>query len=532
MVAKESGKESELDERLSALVTNVTAVRAVTSAIEGTLGPNGLDVLLVGRLGDVVVSNDGATILETMDASHPAARMLIRAARAQEEEVGDGTTTTVILAGALVSEGAGQVARGVPISRVLQGIEFGLEKAAEFIRSRARVLGGTGRAHRRTVVDPSDQVSPQGVLLQAAKIAARGQSEVAKLVVAAAQVVGQRRLKESSFRFKDLIVGQEGGASRVIGGVLIHRDTEPMGDEVNWPIRDARILVVDDALEPEKIDEEALRTESGFARFLACQEEFRQHLHKLVELGVNLVVVDRSAAEIAHEILGDAGVALFERVPLSEWRRAAEHTGARPVKRTMLRRGPEDLARCLGFARRADFDQALKQLQLTSGRGARTATVVLSAATAEVMDERLRIGRDAASAVQATVQGGYVPGGGAIEIAAGLHLEKLRGELPGMAGFGLECVIEALTRPLSQIVANSGFNPLEKVREVMQRQAVSGCDSLGIDCETGEVCEMLARGVIDPAPVKVNALRTAGEIAQAVLRVNTIIKKRERDGRV
>ena len=158
------------------------------------------------------------------------------------------------------------------------------------------------------------------------------------------------------------------------------------------------------------------------------------------------------------------------------------------------------------------------------------ATILVGASTREVRDERERIARDAASAVQAVAVGGVVPGGGASELAAARAVQALREGMRGMAAYGADCVVEALKAPLMQIVANAGFNPLEKVEDASAAQAAQECPALAIDCDTGEVADMLRAGVVDPLLVKRQALRTAFEVARAVLRIDTIIKKRPEAG--
>jgi len=197
------------------------------------------------------------------------------------------------------------------------------------------------------------------------------------------------------------------------------------------------------------------------------------------------------------------------------------------VKRTALRRDPADLERYLGSADRVYEDEKLEHVRFLGGAGKPMATILVGAATEEVVDERERIAKDAAAAVQAAVRGGVVPGGGAAELAAARRVAQARRSIKGMAGYGMDCVVEALRRPLAQIVANAGYNSLEKAGDVLAAQEESGRDTLGIDCETGEVADMLELGVIDPAQVKLYAIKAAGEIAEAILRINTIIKMRE-----
>ena len=141
--------------------------------------------------------------------------------------------------------------------------------------------------------------------------------------------------------------------------------------------------------------------------------------------------------------------------------------------------------------------------------------------------ERERICNDAACSVQAAIRGGIVPGGGAIEIACAREVEKLRSSQRGMQAYGLLCVTEALKKPFAQIVANAGFNPLEKTGDVMARQTEEDDPNLAVDCETGDVRNMLELGILDPALVKIHAFKAAMEIACAILRIDTIIKKKD-----
>ncbi|HQA60254.1 MAG TPA: TCP-1/cpn60 chaperonin family protein, partial [Tepidanaerobacteraceae bacterium] len=155
------------------------------------------------------------------------------------------------------------------------------------------------------------------------------------------------------------------------------------------------------------------------------------------------------------------------------------------------------------------------------------ATVLVGAATDEIVGERERIAKDAASSLQAAVLYGMVPGGGAIEIAISRELEKERNKTKGMAAYGIDCVISALKKPLAQIVYNAGYNPLEKVEEAIYSQSEANKNSIGINCENGKAEDMVELGVVDPAQVKAYALKAAGEVSEAILRINTIIKKRD-----
>lgn len=501
-------RPSNGDDRLSALLTNANAIRAVASAVEGTLGPKGLNCMLIDTLGDVTITNDGSTILDKIEVSHPAARLLIHAAKAQEREVGDGTTTTTLLANALIQAAVHHVSRGVPVPRLLEGMRAAITRALHVIEGMARCPAGLD--------DP--------ILRQAAFVAGREHADIADLVVQAAQLVGRETLLDPHYRLADRVVAQEGAQSAVIRGVVIRKDR--MNRQMPTRLTNVRVLVVDDALEPDAPGGDALGTEAGFNRFLQAQEEFRAGIRTILQAGVRFVAVERAIDPAAEELLTEAGAIAVRRVSASDLASIAEHCGARPVKRTAIRRTPAELEAVLGSASTVYADERRGCLQVSGGAGRPMATLLVGASTREVRDERERIARDAAAAVQAVVAGGAVPGGGAAEIAAARAVQSLREELRGMAAYGADCVAEALKLPLMQIVANAGYNPLEKVEDVIAAQAARACPSLAVDCDTGEVTDMHEAGVVDPLPVKRQALQTAFEVAEAILRIDTIIKKR------
>jgi chaperonin GroEL (HSP60 family) len=507
---QQKGHNSGEEETLSALMTNANAVRVIAQAVEGTIGPKGLDTMLVDQTGEVVITNDGVTILELMDVNHPAARVLINTARAQQEEIGDGTTTATILAGALVNEGVNQVRKGVPVVKIIEGMRQGIATAIQAFGQKAVQVSRL-----------DDQV-----IRKVARVAARGNDDIAELVTKATQVVGREKLLDPAYKLADHIRAVEGADNQVVSGVIIEK--EPVNTEMPKKLQAVKVLIIDDALEPEEVEDEALGTEIGFTRYLKLQEEFAYNVAKVARLGVRLVLTDRGIHDKAEEILTDAGVMVLQRVPHRELCQAAEFTGAKLLKRTGLKKDETELARLLGEAADVVLDEKLKQVLILGGKGKAHATVLVGASTKEVVGERERIAKDAAAAVQAAIKGGIIAGGGAAELAIAREVSISREQVKGMAVYGIDCVAEALKQPFAQIVFNAGYNPLEKLGNVLSVQIEQGKDSLGINCDTGEIADMLAAGIYDPVLVKKYALKAAGEVAEAVLRIDTIIKKRER----
>ncbi|MDP3487846.1 MAG: TCP-1/cpn60 chaperonin family protein [Bacillota bacterium] len=502
---------SEVDEKLAALMINANAIQAIAAAVEGTMGPKGLDTMLVDRFGEVIITNAGVTILEKMDVNHPAAKMLINVAKAQQEEIGDGTTTATIMAGALIAEGVGQVVRGVPVARVIEGMKVGVRCAALSVERRSRSI--------ESLEDP--------ILSRIAYISGREHEDIASLVVGAARLIGKEKLMDKSFKLAETILAEEGADNEVFMGVIIGK--ERLSKQMPKSIHGVKVLVIDDALEPEEIGDEALATELGFKKYMELQAEFKENIQKIIDLGVNLCLVDRGIDDIAEEMLTDAEIMAVSRVSSRDLRKIADHTGARALKRTTLRKDLAELERYVGVAEQALEDEHLGHVRVIGGAGKPMATILVGAATAEVVGERERIAKDAASSVQAAVRGGYVPGGGAIEIAVAKDVEGVRQTMKGMSAYGVDCVCAALKRPLSQIVLNAGFNPLEKVEDVIAAQISQGLDTLAINCDSGDVMDMLVLGVVDPTLVKVYAIKAAGEIAEAILRIDTIIRKRDEE---
>ncbi|UJF35048.1 TCP-1/cpn60 chaperonin family protein [Paenibacillus hexagrammi] len=494
------------EERFSTLMNNASAVRAICSAVEGTLGPKGLDTMLVGSQGEVIITNDGVTILEKMDVTHPAARLMIQVAKSQQHQIGDGTTTATVLAGALISEGVTQVTRGVPVAKVVSGMQQGIELAVERFRERTREIAGL----------------QDTAMLRIAVTAGREQRELARLIIAAAAGVGEAKLHEEGFRLADSVMACEGSLSEVWPGIIVSQ--KPMNAHMDTEMRDIGVLVLMDALEPENVSEESLVTEAGYQRYQELREQFRSSLPKLLELGVGLIAADRGVDPEAEQFCSDHGILVLQRVSRRDLLQLSEHTGARPVRRTALRKSARELAPALGSAGYAAYDERLERVRVSRGGGEQRVTILVGAATSEAALERSRIARDAASAVQAAVRGGYLPGGGAAELAVARDLERRRETMKGMEAFGVDAVIGALRKPLAQIVINAGFNPLEKVEELKAAQAAMESDSLGIDCDSGKVTDFLDAGIMDPTEVKIHALQAAGEVASAILRIHTVIK--------
>ncbi|MEA1960344.1 MAG: TCP-1/cpn60 chaperonin family protein [Bacillota bacterium] len=500
---------NEVDDKFQTLLSNAAAARVISQTIEGTIGPRGLDIMMVDRTGDVVISNDGVTILRLMEVNHPVARMIINAARSQQVEVGDGTTTSTIWAGSLVAEGANQVLKGVPVTQVIQGIKTGVEAAVELIEE-----------HSLAIHSMEDKL-----LFDVACIAGRGEQDLAGLVIQGASLLGKEKLLNPDYRFADAVIAREGVENQVLEGIFINK--VPMNKEMPRVMDNCKILLIDDALAPDEVDREARGTEAGFKYYIQNKEKFENKLRAICQMGVNVILTDRSIDDLAEQRLTDAGIVAIQRVPMKEMDKIALYTDARKIKRAGLNRESEVIAGCLGNAQRLEVNDKNGYSQILGGIGEPHATILIGAATEEVVDERERIAFDAASAVQAALKNGVVPGGGAIEIWVANQLEQIARDVKGMAAYGVICVKEALLRPFSCIASNAGFNPLEKLSAITAEQMRQEKDSIAMNCDDGTLCDSVEKGVVDPVLVKIHALKAASEVATAILKINTIVKMKE-----
>lgn len=507
MTANRNLECPEINQSITALINNAEAVRALSQIVAGTFGPKGLDCMLVDQNGGLIVTNDGATILNTIDITHPVAQILINAIRLHEEKVGDGATTATILAESMITEGVNQVLKGVPVVKVIDGIRFGVDSALLILKEAKISIDGLE--------------SP--FLEQVALIAARGHHILAELVIKAARTLGEQHLTKPGFKMADQVFAFEGSQTELILGTVINR--EPLNKVMPSGLEDVKMVVIDDALEPIKVDCQALSTETGFNRQLYNQELLRDSINKLAELGVRGVFVDRSISDQAESWLTDLGFIGVQGVPRREWERLATLTGARPIKRGDLLKSPAELGSIIGKAAAIIVDQDNRNIRVLGYPEQKMVTLLVGAYSKEVAEERERIVKDAANAVQAAWREGIVPGGGGTELGIARLLNNKTPQ--DMSRYGYDCVVEALKKPIAQICSNAGYNSFEKMAEVWACQKDTGSLGVGVNCETGQVEDLMESGVYDPYLVKYHALKSAGEVAEAILRINTIIKMKD-----
>jgi archaeal chaperonin len=490
------------EEHLKVLRTNIAAVQALVDTVAGTLGPKGLDILLVDETGRMVLTNDGIEILRQSDFQHPAARLAVEHLKAQEQQVGDGTTTATVLTGGILSQSMQALEQGVPVNLLLKGIQRGIQVAIAHLQE---------TAHFVTVTSPD--------LYQVALMAARGDDALARMVWEAAQHVGTERL--ATMQLADWVVSRVGSSHQLIPGVVVGKPPL-MPPAQDWQGQ-GKVLVLADSLEPENTETAALGTERGFTLYLEAQQQFRQALETLRTAGVRLIVTEKGIAPAAESFLYEHDILALQRVIRRDRERIAAISGARPMKTNLLYRPLADITPHLGEAT-LYYQTSSAQLRLEKGAGEPQATILVGALSEEVAAEQERIAADACGALQAALRSGIVTGGGVAEWSCREALKPLLATTEDLSRYGIQAVYAALARPLEQIIVNSGYPPLEKIALMEANQGKN--PHVGLDCETGALRDLAEAGILDPAAVKIQALTVAGEIALRILRIQTLIRRR------
>ncbi|WP_432664579.1 TCP-1/cpn60 chaperonin family protein [Wukongibacter baidiensis] len=492
--------------RLSALNNNINAVNSTVSAVKGTLGPQGMDCMIVDDYGNAIITNDGVTILSEINTSHPAARLLINAVMSQEKEVGDGTTTLTILTGALLDSAQKMAELGVPVHKIIEGIKIGISKALEIIE-----------AEKVSITEDNYHL-----MSRVAYISAREDEEISNLICKAAKLVGNKMIESDNFRLSDCVESMEGTKSNVFSGVVV--DKKPLHFYENNAINNAKIMVLDDSLDVDENINELLKTEAGLNSYLEKVEIIKSWAEKIALMKVDFLLCDRNINQAAMQILSDGNVCVANQVLNSQLEKVSRHCGCKMLKKSALHKNALDLDKYCGMADKVEYDAEKEQLSIRDGHGEPYATVMISSSTGEITRERERIAKDAASSLQFAIKDGVVAGGGALDIYISTLLEKYREEVVGMEKYGFDCVIEALKRPFLQMVENSGFNSLEVLEKVIAAGRLEEKKFLSIDFNSGNIKDMELEEIFDPAYVKISALKKAEEISKAILRINLILR--------
>ena len=492
---------------------NISAARGVAESVRSTLGPKGMDKMLVDSMGDVTITNDGVTILQTMDIDNPTAEMIVEVAETQEDEAGDGTTSAVAIAGELLKNAQDLLEQDIHPTAIIKGFNLASEYAREQVDEVA------------TEVDPDDA----DVLRSVAETSMTGKGAeldkevLADLVVRAIQGVtveaddGSHVVDLQNLNIETR-TGRAAGESRLLSGAVIDKD--PVHDDMPTDFEDAKVLLLNDPIEVEEADvDTAVNVESPdqLQKFLDKEEaELREKVDTIVESGADVVFCQKGIDDLAQHYLAKEGILAVRRTKKSDLAFLKNVLGA-PIVSDLDSLTADDLA--VGSVTR-DTEEDLFYVE---GEDAHGVTLLLYGTTEHVVDELERGINDAIDVVATTVSDGRtLPGGGAIEVELARRLRDYADSVSGREQLAVEAFADSLELIPRVLAENAGLDSIDLLVDLRAAHERGETDA-GLDVFAGEVVNTTEAGVVETAHAKEQAIASAAEAANLVLKIDDII---------
>jgi len=501
---------------------NIAAARAVADAVRSTLGPKGMDKMLVDSLGDVVITNDGVTILKEIDIQHPAAKMVVEVAKTQDNECGDGTTTAVIMAGELLKKAESLIEQGIHPTILANGYRMAAAKAMEILDTIA------------VEVTPNDEE----MLKKIAKTAMTGKSVggqrdfLADLAVKAIKAVAEKKNGKWEVDVENIKVEKKTGGSiaesSLIQGIIM--DKERVHSRMPKQIKNAKIALVTGSLETKKTEVEAkiqIRDPAAMQRFLDEEESnLRAMADKVKAVGANVVFCQKGIDDLVQHYLSKHGIYGCRRLKESDMEKLAKATGGKMVGNVM------DLeVSDLGFAELVDERKIGEEnmTYVTGCKNPKAISLMIRGGTEHVIEEVDRAMHDALRVVGITVEDGKaVPGGGAPEIELSLRLASYASSVGGREQLAIEAFAQAMEVVPWALAENAGLDAMDVVIKLKSaHEGKKANKNAGLNLNTGEPIDMLKENVIEPLRVKTQAVKSASEVANMILRIDDVIASRK-----
>ena len=492
---------------------NIAAAKAVASAVRTTLGPKGMDKMLVDTIGDVVITNDGVTILKEMDIEHPAAKMMVEVAKTQDDEVGDGTTTAVVVAGELLKKAENLLEQDVHPTVIAHGYRMAAEKAQEILKEIAIDVRADDIEMLKKIAD----TAMTGKGAEAAK------EKLCDLVVKAVTMIADEDgTVNTDYAKVEKKVGGSIEDSEIIEGVVI--DKERVHPGMPKLVKDAKILLLNAPVEFKKteVDAEISITSPDQLQMFLDEEErmIRAIVEKIVASGANVLFCQKGIDDIAQHYLAKAGIIAVRRIKKSDMEKLSRATGATVVSSI----DAIDVSE-LGFAGRVEEKKVSgeEMIFVTECKNPKAVTLMIHGGTEHVVDEVDRALEDALRVVSVAVEDHkFVVGGGAPEIEVSLRLSDYAASVGGRAQLAIEAFANAMEIIPRTLAENAGLDPIDMLVEL--RAAHEKGDKLaGLNVFDGRTENMLEAGIIEPLRVKTQAVASAAEAAVMILRIDDVI---------
>jgi thermosome len=496
--------------------SNIMAAKVIAEILSTSLGPRGMDKMLIDAFGDVTITGDGATILKEMEVQHPAAKLLIEVAKAQDAEVGDGTTTAVVLAGRLLELAEELIDEGIHPTIIIDGYKKAMDYAIQVANEIAQPIN----------VEDKNQLATVAMNALSSKIVAEAREYLAKIAVEAASIavekVNGRYNLDLDWIKLEKKKGQSLAETQLIQGIVL--DKEVVHPGMPKRVVNAKIAVLDAPLEIEKPEWTTKISVSSPNQIKAFLEEeaniLKSYVDKLAEVGANVVITQKGIDEVAQHYLAKKGIMAVRRVKRSDIEKLAKATGAKIVTSIKDIR-PEDL----GFAGLVEERKVgeEKMVFIEQCPNPRAVTILIRGAADRILDEAERSMQDALHVIRDLYrEPKIVPGGGAFEIEVARRLREWGRKLPGKEQLAVLKFAEALEQVPTILALTAGLDPVDVIAELRRRHDAGEVDA-GVDVLNGKVANMYKLNVVDPLLVKKQVIRSAAEAAIMILRIDDIV---------
>ncbi len=496
---------------------NIAAAKLISEIVKTSIGPRGMDKMLVDSLGDVTITNDGATMLKEIDVQHPAAKMLVEVSKTTDNEVGDGTTSAVVLAGALLEKAEELLDKDVHPTVIVDGYSKASRKAIEALTEAAEKVNPSDREWLVKVARTSMQT----------KLVSREAEELGELVVDATLAVAEKVEKGYRVDIENVKVEKKPGGSlkdtKLIQGIVL--DKEVVHSGMPKKVEKAKIALVSAPFEIEKTEFDAklnINDPTMMKKFLDEETKMLKGMvDKVVKVGGTVVICQKGIDDIAQHYLAKAGILAVRRAKESDMTKLAKATGARVVNNF------EDLSPSdLGYAgvveeRKVEED---KWVFIEGAKNPKAVTILLRGGTQRIVDEAERSLHDALMVTKDVMEHpAVVAGGGAAEAEAAYQVLKWSEKLSGREQLAAQKFAEALESIPLALAMNAGMDPIDAQVDFRAKHATENGKWFGIEAADGKIKDMYQRQVFEPLAVKLQVIRSATEAASMILRIDDVI---------
>ena len=496
--------------------TNIMAAKIVAETVKSALGPKGMDKMLVDSFGDVTITSDGRTILDEMDIQHPAAKMMVEVAKTQDEEVGDGTTTSVIVAGELLGKAEDLINKNVHPTVIVEGYNKAADKALKTLERIAIPVEPTNKEFLKKIAEVS----------MASKMVSENKKELAEIAVDAVLHVAQKTGDEYSVDLDDIMVEKKRGESvnetKLIEGLVL--DKEVVHSGMPKRVEKAKIALLESALEVKKTEFDAkinIDSPEQIESFLREEENMlKEMVKKIVATGANVVVCQKGIDDMVQHFLARKGILAVQRAKESDMEKLGKATGGKVV--TSL----EELTESdLGYAELVE-ERKIGDDKMTFIEGCkdpRSVAILIRGGTERIVDEAERSVHDALCVVRDVVQEPkIVAGGGSPEMEIARALKDYAQSLPGREQLAVQSFSEAIEIVPLTLGENAGLDPIDILSELIARHE-KGEKWAGVDVFEGKIRDMKELKVYEPLAVKKQIIKSATEAATMILRIDDVI---------